>query len=161
MLETKWVGDKFEMLVIDSGCFWPIWHIGKITNITKQVADIMILPPASQISHHHKVTNIAMSPTSLSPSCLVGKIMTKRRFSWNLLWTFCPCFVACYLFQKHYFSFELFVFFFYQSIELCQQSFIFISDSKKELLRCWWRILQTKSVGDNLGWPTQWNMSPA
>ena len=28
----------------------------------------MILPPTSQISHHHKVTNITMSPTSLSPS---------------------------------------------------------------------------------------------
>ena len=28
----------------------------------------MILPPTSEISHHHKVTNITMSPTSLSPS---------------------------------------------------------------------------------------------
>ena len=27
----------------------------------------MILPPKSQISHHHKVTNITMSLTSLSP----------------------------------------------------------------------------------------------
>ena len=27
----------------------------------------MIPPSASQISHHHKVTNITMSPTSLSP----------------------------------------------------------------------------------------------
>ena len=27
----------------------------------------MILPPTSQISRHHKVTNITMSPTSLSP----------------------------------------------------------------------------------------------
>ena len=27
----------------------------------------MILPPTSEISHHHKVTNITMSPTSLSP----------------------------------------------------------------------------------------------
>ena len=27
----------------------------------------MILPPTSENSHHHKVTNIAMSPTSLSP----------------------------------------------------------------------------------------------
>ena len=27
----------------------------------------MILPPRSQIGHHHKVTNITMSPTSLSP----------------------------------------------------------------------------------------------
>ena len=28
----------------------------------------MILSPTSEISHHHKVTNITMSPTSLSPS---------------------------------------------------------------------------------------------
>ena len=27
----------------------------------------MILSPTSQIGHHHKVTNITMSPTSLSP----------------------------------------------------------------------------------------------
>ena len=27
----------------------------------------MILSPKSEISHHHKVTNITMSPTSLSP----------------------------------------------------------------------------------------------
>ena len=27
----------------------------------------MILPPTSEISHHHKVTNITTSPTSLSP----------------------------------------------------------------------------------------------
>ena len=27
----------------------------------------MILPPTSEISHQHKVTNITMSPTSLSP----------------------------------------------------------------------------------------------
>ena len=49
------------MLVTDVGDqMWPIWYIGKITNI-------MILPPTSEISHHHKVTNITMSPTSLSP----------------------------------------------------------------------------------------------
>ena len=27
----------------------------------------MILPPTSEISHHHKVINITMSPLSLSP----------------------------------------------------------------------------------------------
>ena len=70
MLETKCVGDKFEMLVTDSGCWWPIKYIKKITNITKKVANIMILPPTSEISHHHKVTNITMSPTSLSPFCI-------------------------------------------------------------------------------------------
>ena len=26
---------------------------------------MMLLPPTSQISHHHKVTNLSMSPTSL------------------------------------------------------------------------------------------------
>ena len=36
MLETKCVGDKFEMLVIDSECWWPINYIEKIINITKK-----------------------------------------------------------------------------------------------------------------------------
>ena len=58
MLETKWLGDKFEMLVTDSGCWWPIEYIEKITNITTKVANIMILSPTSEISHHHNVTNI-------------------------------------------------------------------------------------------------------
>ena len=31
----------------------------------------MILPPKSESSHHHKVTNITMSPTSLSPNFIV------------------------------------------------------------------------------------------
>ena len=53
MFETKCVGDKFEMF--------------KIINITKNVANIGILPLISEISHHHKVTNITMSPASLSP----------------------------------------------------------------------------------------------
>ena len=38
----------------------------------------MILPPTSQTSHHHKVTNITMSPTSLSP------ISTSRAYQNNL-----------------------------------------------------------------------------
>ena len=59
MLETKCAGDKVEMLVTDL-IHW------KITNITKKVGNIMILP-TSQIGHHHKVTNITRSPTSLSP----------------------------------------------------------------------------------------------
>ena len=33
----------------------------------KKVANIMILSPTSVISHHHRVTNITMSLTSLSP----------------------------------------------------------------------------------------------
>ena len=47
MLRTKCVGDKFEMLVTDSGCWWPIKYIEKITNITQKVANIIILPPTS------------------------------------------------------------------------------------------------------------------
>ena len=34
----------------------------------------MILSPTSQISHHHKVTNITMSPTSLSPLLTPDKL---------------------------------------------------------------------------------------
>jgi len=67
MLKTKCVSDKFEILVTDSECWWPIWYIDKINDITKKVANIMILPPTSEISHHHKVTNITMSPTALKP----------------------------------------------------------------------------------------------
>jgi len=64
MLETKCVDDKFVMLVTD------LIYIEKISNITQKLTNIMILPPTSEISHHHKVTNITMSPTSLSPSLL-------------------------------------------------------------------------------------------
>ena len=75
MLETKCVGDKFEMLVTDSGCRWPIKYIEKITNITIKVSNILILPPTSAISHYHKVANISMSPTSLSPFMIIEKKM--------------------------------------------------------------------------------------
>ena len=69
------------MLVTDSGCKWRIWFIVKITNITKKVANIMQLPPSSEISHHHKVTNITISPTSISPDILVT--------GWLKVWEFC------------------------------------------------------------------------
>ena len=69
------VGDgcwRPNVLVPSLRCWWSIQdvgdrHIEKTTNITKKVANIMILSPTSEISHHHKVTNITMSPTSLSP----------------------------------------------------------------------------------------------
>ena len=68
MLETECVGDKFEMLMTHSVCWWPIsniiykLYIGKITNPTKQIANIMILQPASQIGHQHNdVTNITVT----------------------------------------------------------------------------------------------------
>ena len=63
------VGDRFRSWI--SGWLWQIWYIEKITNVTKKVVNIMILPPTSQISHHHKVTNITMSPTSLFPNYFV------------------------------------------------------------------------------------------
>ena len=55
------------MLVTDSRCWWPIKYIEKIAKIMKKVVNIMILPTTSKISQHNKVTNITMSPTSLSP----------------------------------------------------------------------------------------------
>ena len=58
MLE-KCVGYRFRMWVTD------LIH-REITNIAKKGANIMILPTTSEMSHHHKVTNITMSPTSLS-----------------------------------------------------------------------------------------------
>ena len=41
-------------------------------------ANIMILPPTSEISHHHKVTDITMSPTSLSPILRNIKVVNPR-----------------------------------------------------------------------------------
>ena len=41
----------------------------------------MILPPKSQISPHHKVTNITMSPTSLSPLFLIDIIKPNQENS--------------------------------------------------------------------------------
>ena len=78
------VGDRFRMLVTDSGCWWPIWYIEIITNITKKVANIMILPPTSQISHHHKVTNITVT--------LAGR----HNCSWNSI----PIMMLCFVFLK-------------------------------------------------------------
>jgi len=40
----------------------------EIPQHNEKVANIMILSPTSEISHHHNVTNKTMSPTSLSPS---------------------------------------------------------------------------------------------
>ena len=99
-VRRKQVGKKVTlMLVTDVGdqmCWWQVWDVGarfrmlmtdlihnvfqfgKITNITKNVANIMILSPTSEISHHNKVTNITMSPTSwfvdpdLTPICFFG-----------------------------------------------------------------------------------------
>ena len=49
----------------------------------------MILPPTSEISHHHKVTNITMSPTSLSPFCYIDSslrvgVSTKSNWAKNV-----------------------------------------------------------------------------
>ena len=76
------------MLVTDVGdqmFWWQPWMLmtdlihWEITNITKIVANIMILPPTSEISHHYKVTNITMSPTSLSPISLFYFVKKKKK----------------------------------------------------------------------------------
>jgi len=41
----------------------------------------MILSPTSEISHHHKVTNTTMSPTSLSPILGISKTKFKKHYS--------------------------------------------------------------------------------
>ena len=87
LLETKCVGDKFEMLVIDSGCWWSIKYIAKITNITKKVDNIMILSPTSEISHHHNVSYITMSPTSLSTIYFDPLFCAELNQWWNSLWS--------------------------------------------------------------------------
>ena len=68
MLETKCVDDKFEMLV-------NLQH-------NEKAANLMILPPTSKISHHHKVTNIMMSPTSRSPSFQLLNIYSLNPMAW-------------------------------------------------------------------------------
>ena len=72
--------------VEDQMCWWLIKYIEKITNITKKVANIVILLPTSEISHHHKVTNITMSPTSLSPFWGRYYLVLLIRF---LFWSYC------------------------------------------------------------------------
>ena len=59
MLETKCVGDKFDMLVTDLKHSENHQHNEK----SRQLND----SATSEISHHLKVTNITISPTSLSP----------------------------------------------------------------------------------------------
>ena len=59
--EVSDVGDRFGMLVTNL-IHW------KNHQHNEKAANIMILPPTSQLNHHNKVTNITMSPTSLSPS---------------------------------------------------------------------------------------------
>ena len=61
MLVTKCVSGKFEMLVNDSGCWCLNYYIEKITNI-------MILPPASEISHPHEVTKRQCHQHNCHPS---------------------------------------------------------------------------------------------
>ena len=96
--------------VEDQMCWWQDWDVGErfsmlVTDLIhwekhqhNEVANIMILPPTSQISHHHKVTNITMSPTSLSPKCFFinhfGKIVKSSCICicisfdmWNCIWT--------------------------------------------------------------------------
>ena len=80
MLETKCVGDKFEMLMTDLIHWKTHQHIEKSRQ--HKWCYIMILPPTSQISHHHKVTNITISPTLLSPTWLLVNV-TKKRVSFG------------------------------------------------------------------------------
>ena len=60
------VGDRFRMLVTDLIHWENRQHNEKSRQHNDSVTNIMILSPTSEISHHHKVTNITMSPLSLS-----------------------------------------------------------------------------------------------
>ena len=56
------VGDRYwrpDMLVTCLRRWWPIYYIAKISNI-------MTLLPTLSNCHHHKMTNIPLSPTLLS-----------------------------------------------------------------------------------------------
>ena len=64
------------LLVPYSGCWWPIWN----HQHNKKVANI------SEISHHQKVTNITMSPTSLST---ISDRFPDKSFTWISIISFC------------------------------------------------------------------------
>ena len=62
--------DGYIVLVTDGGdqmCWLQVWDVDGRFRMLKNVTNIMILPPTTQISHHQRVFNIMMSPTSLSP----------------------------------------------------------------------------------------------
>ena len=76
-ITARFTGDSWFtgvklMLVTDFGDKMYWWQVWKITNITKKFANIMILPPTSEIGRPYIVTNITMSPTSLSSSRAMG-----------------------------------------------------------------------------------------
>ena len=73
-------------LVTDSGYWWTIQYENHQHN--EKIANIMILPPTSKISHHHKVTNITMSPLSLSLVVLVWTFKV-HSFKKNVIFQFC------------------------------------------------------------------------
>ena len=80
------------MLVTDVGDQIDVgdrFNIEKIANVTKKVSNMMILPPKSEISHHHKVTYITMSPTSLSPLEIEGSISGSVVNGFHLIGTIC------------------------------------------------------------------------
>ena len=75
-VETKCVG---QQLVTRFRCWWPIEFIEKITNITKNVGNIMIQPPTSEISHQHNdVTNITVTTNTFW-----SYFEIRNRFSWE------------------------------------------------------------------------------
>ena len=114
------VGDRFRMLVTDLIHWENHQHNEKVLNI-------MILSPTSEISHHDKVTNITMSPTSLSPfTSRLGEKTTKQlnhsvlfiigvflslwgiNFTWNRgIWILfcifaCPCRLKIWILHVRY-----------------------------------------------------------
>ena len=90
----------------DQMCWWQPWMLmtdfihSEITNITKIVANIMILPPTSEISHHYKVTNITMSPTSLSPIFLFYFVKKKENSNFGLIYDARNFIKGCLVFHR-------------------------------------------------------------
>ena len=77
----SWLHRCWWRMLKEQMCWWQVWDVDDrftivVTDLlhrenhqpNEKVANIMILPPTAAISHHHKVTNITISPTSLSPS---------------------------------------------------------------------------------------------
>ena len=74
MLETKCVGDKFEILVTDLH-----WENHQHNEKSRQHNDSawQNLPPTSQISHRHKITNITVTHVDSTIYVVAGK------YKWN------------------------------------------------------------------------------
>ena len=80
MLEMKCVGDNFEILVTDLRCYWQFYWEYHQNYEKNSVTNIMVLSSISKNCHHHKITNIILSSTSLSPKIKMALFLPFLRY---------------------------------------------------------------------------------